>query len=323
MSVWSPRKVGLSLVVGGLAPLLILGGYGAWMRFHSTGLDAMKQTQAPARSPAPPASTAEPGEPDAQSAEATAAAQKKQEIEALHAEGREAWRTQATKPASQQDARPVLHVMEQLCAMGEMEACVRIAEFSLAGDAHVPKDPARAERLLSGACDAKFSDAQFGDACFLLAELYRSGAGKAVPRDLKRAVAIYAAACDAKVGVACTNLGFLYEKGAGKALQPDPQKALALYTEACDAKTDIGCFDLGTLYGSGKGVSRDLGRALDLYTEACDLADGGTEKFCSAATAVRWQLAVDAADCLEGLSRERSRGRCQVQGVSNFRFRGP
>ena len=97
--------------------------------------------------------------------------------------------------------------------------------------------------------------------------------GRGTGRDLARAVARYREACEGGSAPACTNLGFLYEHGTG--VGKDAPRAAALYKRGCDGSrcqpsNRNGCVNLGRAYRDGTGVAKEPSRAAPLFRDACD-----------------------------------------------------
>jgi uncharacterized protein len=102
--------------------------------------------------------------------------------------------------------------------------------------------------------------------CSALGVMFDKGEG--VPRDEARAVTLYKQACDGGLALGCNNLGAMYSSGGGVA--KDEARAAQLYRRSCDGGEDVGCSNLGELYALGAGVAKDDVRAFALYKQACD-----------------------------------------------------
>ncbi len=101
--------------------------------------------------------------------------------------------------------------------------------------------------------------------CSNLALAYANG--KLVPRDDKRAFALWTKACEGALGIACYDLAIDY--GAGAVVAKDEAKYVSLLQRSCELGHPRGCFFVGQLYAEGKLVPQDLGKAGSLYTTAC------------------------------------------------------
>lgn len=108
--------------------------------------------------------------------------------------------------------------------------------------------------------------------CSALGLMFDKGDG--VPRDQGRALALYKQACDGGLALGCNNLGAMYSSGGG-GVAKDEARAAQLYRRSCDGGEDVGCANLGELYALGAGVAKDDVRAFALYKQACDA--GGPE----------------------------------------------
>jgi hypothetical protein len=67
---------------------------------------------------------------------------------------------------------------------------------------------------------------------------------------------------------ACVEWGRLFSYGAG--VPKDQRRANALYKQACDGGNMVGCNNLGLNYAKGTGVPQDPSRANALFKQACD-----------------------------------------------------
>jgi len=153
---------------------------------------------------------------------------------------------------------------------------------------------------LGDACDELRAMCDRNDvhACAWLAELLTEG--KAVPRDLEAAFALFNRACHARLIPACVQVGIAYERGLGVPL--NLAKAMEMFLRSCSEGQEYGCFDaamvyrdqmkdakssvpffdkgcqlhyadscvgLGIAYEEGRGVVADLPRAASLYDQGC------------------------------------------------------
>ena len=74
--------------------------------------------------------------------------------------------------------------------------------------------------------------------------------------------------CDGGEMVGCSNLGVAFHKGEG--VPKDYKRAVALYRKACDGGEMLGCRNHGVMYHDGKGVKKDEERAAKLCQQVCD-----------------------------------------------------
>ncbi|HEY9684554.1 MAG TPA: thioredoxin family protein [Oculatellaceae cyanobacterium] len=96
--------------------------------------------------------------------------------------------------------------------------------------------------------------------------MYAKGLG--VPKDIKRAVALYEKAAARGCAIAQFRLAVFYENGSG--VQKDLNKAIELYEKSASAGYAIAQFYLGFLYQNGQGVVQDLSKAAALYQRAAN-----------------------------------------------------
>ncbi|MCC6524818.1 MAG: SEL1-like repeat protein [Polyangiaceae bacterium] len=87
-------------------------------------------------------------------------------------------------------------------------------------------------------------------ACYRLGWFYEMGQG--VPRNVKKALELYAKACDANMGVSCRALGYLYN-GAGQDIGVDVNKKLSsdYYARACKLGIAAACYSAPTMVTVG------------------------------------------------------------------------
>ena len=104
-----------------------------------------------------------------------------------------------------------------------------------------------------------------GAGCAHLAFLYATG--KLVPRDDRRATALYVRACDLHDAKGCYNVGLMADEARGGAR--DVSRAVAKYDEGCELGSSTACTNLGFLYEHGHGVPKDRARAATLYQRGC------------------------------------------------------
>jgi TPR repeat protein len=115
-----------------------------------------------------------------------------------------------------------------------------------------------------------------GDAagCRLLGDAYAFGMG--VDKDAVQSVKFLSRGCDLGDQGACSNLGAKYSNGDGVA--KDEARAAKLFRSSCDAGYAGGCLNLALALRNGRGVPKDLGAAPPLYAKACD---GGVARGCT------------------------------------------
>ncbi|NTS77778.1 sel1 repeat family protein [Catenovulum sp. SM1970] len=94
-----------------------------------------------------------------------------------------------------------------------------------------------------------------------LAELYAKGLG--MPRDQKKALALYQQAADMQMPEAIFMLGSIYEFGKG--VKPDLKKAFDYYELAAKKNVTAAHFNLGVMYATGQGVSQNYQKSLEHY----------------------------------------------------------
>jgi TPR repeat protein len=169
----------------------------------------------------------------------------------LHAEGRGVPRDRARAVRLYQDA----------CDRGEMRACFKLGElhfYGLSGE----NTTYRATELFENACDG--GDAAACAAVGWLAE--RQGG------ELSRAAQLYEGACREGAMQGCVGLGRLL--ATGRSLPRDEKRALALFQQACDGQDRWGCKKLGDAYRDGlAGVAADDAKTQDAYERACRLGE--------------------------------------------------
>jgi TPR repeat protein len=112
------------------------------------------------------------------------------------------------------------------------------------------------------------------DSCNNLGAMYAQGKG--VPRDERRAPALYKQACDGGLLMACNNLATAYFYGEGVAMDRD--HSAAIYETTCNAGYPQSCAGLALAYSNGWGKPRDKVHAFALYDEACQ---GGLSDSCT------------------------------------------
>lgn len=111
-------------------------------------------------------------------------------------------------------------------------------------------------------------------ACHGLGLMTASG-GK-VPKDEKKAVALFDKACKGGDMSGCATLAERYVSGEG--VKEDAAEGASLYRKACEAGEGAACADLGDLYRDGRGVPKDDVQAKASHQKACK---AGVKESCS------------------------------------------
>jgi len=75
-------------------------------------------------------------------------------------------------------------------------------------------------------------------------------------------IAVLELSCDLGSGAGCAHFAFLYATGSLKIVPKDDKRAAALYARACDLGDAKGCYNAGIMAEEGRGVARDLARAI-------------------------------------------------------------
>jgi len=96
-------------------------------------------------------------------------------------------------------------------------------------------------------------------------------AGRGVPRDAAKAMALFYRAGDSGVKAAIVRVGAMYARGDGT--QRDYVKAVAIFNMALKVREPSVYPDLGLLYLHGRGVTRDKRKACDLFEEGAALGN--------------------------------------------------
>jgi TPR repeat protein len=166
--------------------------------------------------------------------------------------------------------------LQRIDVEGDDRKTVECAPGMVVADGKCAAPDASRAHLCNGEandCEKQCSSGD-GQSCYQLAGLF--DAGKAVPKDDRRASQLLRQSCEGGYAPACTDLGFRYTDGIG--VQKDLGEAVRLSTRGCDAGNYLGCNNLGSLYESGRGVPSDFVKALGLYKRACD---GGVAIACA------------------------------------------
>ena len=133
----------------------------------------------------------------------------------------------------------------------------------------VRQRPRRAARRRQGGRDVPLAcNGGEPSGCLELGRAYEAGRG--VPRDDGRAVAIYRRGCDGGSQAMCVALAALYDAGHG--IAQDTARAAELYRAACPSEPRA-CTALARATATGRGVVRDDKQAHTLYGQACDRGD--------------------------------------------------
>jgi TPR repeat protein len=159
---------------------------------------------------------------------------------------------------------------------GEVDAQLALAGLFRSADNNVPEDPTRAAKWYGEAVTQLQAQARRGDllAVERLADLYLDGTG--VPKDAKRAAALYEAAADRGRTGAQVKLARLLQRGQD-ALAPDPAKAATYFQMAADQGHVGAGYTLAQMYADGAGVAQDGSRAVALYEQSA--AQGETRAY--------------------------------------------
>jgi hypothetical protein len=121
---------------------------------------------------------------------------------------------------------------EYNCDAGDALDCQELGKAYESGDG-VERDPPKALSLFTRACEAKS-----GWACAMAGSLVASGSGGAAA-DSAAAARWFERGCAAGHGWSCNRLGELTRGGDG--VPRDPKRALALFEKACQQKDEKGC----------------------------------------------------------------------------------
>jgi hypothetical protein len=144
------------------------------------------------------------------------------------------------RPASFAPVR--LAQREYNCEAGDYLDCQELAKAYEEGDG-VGKDLAKALSLFTRACEAKSRWA-----CSMVGSFVASGRGGAAA-DPAGAVRWFQRACDDRHGWSCNRLGEMARDGEG--VPKDPKRALALFEKACQEKDEKGCANGRALKAAG------------------------------------------------------------------------
>ncbi|MEZ4322754.1 MAG: hypothetical protein R3F61_35125 [Myxococcota bacterium] len=159
------------------------------------------------------------------------------------------------------------YAFEVACSRGDNATACSVLGLALLEGESLKKDPARARALLKQSCVDKTSPAR---PCFVLGDLYETGAGG--ERDRTLASTYYRWACAQGWGEACDRRGDLLDSGVG--VREDDAEAVASYQLGCDAGFPNACYKAGVILDEGTNIPRDAKRALGLYTLGCEKGVG-------------------------------------------------
>jgi TPR repeat protein len=107
------------------------------------------------------------------------------------------------------------------------------------------------------------------DECVTLADHYELGDYVQIPKDSKKAVALYEKACTAGNSSGCYGLGLAYENGHG--VEVNESKAFQLYQTGCNGDSLVACNKVGEFYAKGRTVPVDVTKAFAAFKKGCDL----------------------------------------------------
>ncbi len=173
------------------------------------------------------------------------------------------------------------------CNAGSMSSCALLGRSYMMGRG-VPRDFARAKRLLTKACDGgsapgcgrlgeiALSEHDAPTASRLLVKACRAGWATAcaslghlrVMANALPAPELFQRACLGGDAEGCASLGQLQEKGLG--VPANPTMAVHDYQLACDGASGMGCANLAAMVDEGRGTPADPARAIAILRAACD-----------------------------------------------------
>ncbi|MCB9674180.1 MAG: sel1 repeat family protein [Alphaproteobacteria bacterium] len=159
------------------------------------------------------------------------------------------------------------YAFEVACSRGGNATACSVLGLALLEGESLKKDTARARSLLKQSCIDKTSPAR---PCFVLGDLYETGAGG--ERDRTLAATYYKWACAQGWGEACDRRGDLLDQGVGVA--EDDAEAVASYQLGCDAGFPNACHKAAVILDEGTNIPRDAKRALGLYDMGCEKGVG-------------------------------------------------
>jgi TPR repeat protein len=162
------------------------------------------------------------------------------------------------------DQAKALALRERACGGNHVPACLALGDAYRASDGIVPKDPAKAALAYARACDLRDTTG-----CLSAANVYRNGEALANPA---RMAEYQAQACEAGDSNSCATAGYALMEGEG-GVPKDERRAFALFRRGCDAHEPWACGNLGYMLEGGKGVRADPAAARRVYQETCDRKD--------------------------------------------------
>ncbi len=154
------------------------------------------------------------------------------------------------------------------CREGNVDSCVVLGVMHAHGFG-APKDAARAEELLGGACRPDAARGGHVVACGELGVLEQGG--HVGPPDVQRAEVLFDKACTAGRSQSCLDLAVLRWYGPPEVR--DQKRAAASFERGCRAGSLRSCTRLGMVLFLGGGVVRDQPRSRKLLQRACALGD--------------------------------------------------
>jgi hypothetical protein len=179
--------------------------------------------------------------------------------------------------------RTLVETQEISCQHGSAPACFTAA-LLLEEGRRVPRDLTEATKDFGRACDLQMSagcrelvekvvkegpdvlrsscDSGDGESCFLLASLYYAGRG--VPKDYVRAVALFRRSCESGWSRGCGALAECFRAGQGT--MADPAQAVTYFEKACRADVAPSCYAVATMYRD----RREGALARKRFRQACD-----------------------------------------------------
>src|SRR5262249_15867761 len=136
------------------------------------------------------------------------------------------------------------------CQHGSGSSCITLGAVFDEGRL-VHRDAHEAGKDLGRACDLQAPNACAG----LIALVQRDGPD------------VFRPACDGGDAESCFLLGLLY--CAGRGVPRDCARAVALFRESCDEGWPRGCGGLAECYRAGQGTAADTAQAVTYFEKAC------------------------------------------------------
>jgi hypothetical protein len=190
---------------------------------------------------------------------------------------------QACEDERRNACRTLVETLGISCQHGSAQACFSAAMLLDEGR-RVPRDVTEATKDFGRACDLQMPagcqqlvekvekkgpdvlgpacERGDGESCFLLASLYHAGRG--VPKDYVRAVALFRRSCESGWPRGCGGLAECYR--AGRGTPADPAQAVAYFEKACRADVAPSCYAVATMYRD----RREEPLANQRFRQACD-----------------------------------------------------